>query len=84
MKDFLSKYKNQNELFAYLSISIAVLLYGTTLTATKICLNYYSIPQLMSFRMLISALFFLPFIFSVYKNIKIEIKDLKLILLMIL
>ena len=84
MKDFLSKYKNQNELFAYLSISIAVLLYGTTLTATKICLNYYSTPQLMSFRMLISALFFLPFIFTVYKNIKIDIKDLKLILLMIL
>ncbi len=84
MKDFLSKYKNQNELFAYLSISIAVLLYGTTLTATKICLNYYSTPQLMSFRMLISALFFLPFIFTVYKNIKIDFKDIKLILLMIL
>ncbi len=84
MKDFLSKYKNQNELFAYLSISIAVLLYGTTLTATKICLNYYSTPQLMSFRMLISALFFLPFIYTVYKNIKIDFKDIKLILLMIL
>ncbi len=84
MKDFLSKYKNQNELFAYLSISIAVLLYGTTLTATKICLNYYSTPQLMSFRMLISALFFLPFIYTVYKNIKIDVKDLKLIFLMIL
>lgn len=84
MKDFLSKYKNQNELFAYLSISIAVLLYGTTLTATKICLNYYSTPQLMSFRMLISALFFLPFIYTVYKNIKIDVKDLKLILLMVL
>lgn len=84
MKDFLSKYKNQNELFAYLSISIAVLLYGTTLTATKICLNYYSTPQLMSFRMLISAFFFLPFIYTVYKNIKIDPKDLKLIFLMIL
>ena len=84
MKDFLSKYKNQNELFAYLSISIAVLLYGTTLTATKICLNYYSVPQLMSFRMFVSALFFLPFIFTVYKNIKIDLKDIKLVLLMIL
>ena len=84
MKDFLSKYKNQNELFAYLSISIAVLLYGTTLTATKICLNYYSTAQLMSFRMFISALFFLPFIYTVYKNIKVDLKDLKLILLMVL
>lgn len=84
MKDFLSKYKNQNELFAYLSITIAVLLYGTTLTATKICLGYYSTPQLMAFRMFISAILFLPFIFTVYKNIKIDRKDIKLILLMML
>ena len=84
MKDFLSKYKNQNVLFAYLSISIAVLLYGTTLTATKICLEYYSTPQLMAFRMFISSILFLPFIFTLYKNIKIEKKDIKLILLMML
>jgi len=84
MKDFLSKYKNQNELFAYLSVTIAVLLYGTTLTATKICLEYYSTPQLMTLRMFISAVFFLPFIFTVYKNIKIDFKDIKLILLMML
>lgn len=84
MKDFLSKYKNQNELFAYLSITIAVLLYGTTLTATKICMQYYEAPKLMAFRMIISAILFLPFIFTVYKNIKIEKKDIKLILLMML
>ncbi len=84
MKDFLSKYKNQNELFAYLSIAIAVILYGTTLTATKICLGYYTTPQLMSFRMIVSAILFLPFIFTVYKNIKIEKKDIWLILLMML
>lgn len=84
MKDFLSKYKNQNELFAYLSITIAVLLYGTTLTATKICLNYYSTPQLMAFRMIISALMFLPFFLTVYKNIKIEKRDIGLIFLMML
>ena len=84
MKDFLSKYKNQNELFAYLSISIAVLLYGTTLTATKICLQYYSTPHLMAFRMIVSTIFFLPFLFTVYKHIKIGFKDIKLILLMML
>ena len=84
MKDLLSKYKNQNELFAYLSITIAVLLYGTTLTATKICLEYYSSAQLMSFRLIISALLFIPFIFTIYKNIKIERKHIKLILLMML
>lgn len=84
MKDFLSKYKNQNELFAYLSVTIAVLLYGTTLTATKICLNYYTTPQLMVFRMFVSALFFLPFLFTVYKHIRIDLKDIKLLLLMVL
>jgi len=84
MKDFLSKYKNQNELFAYLSITIAVLLYGTTLTATKICMQHYEAPQLMAFRMIISAILFLPFIFTIYKNVKIEKKDIKLILLMVL
>ncbi len=84
MKDFLSKYKNQNELFAYFSITIAVLLYGTTLTATKICLQYYTSAQLMSFRLIISALLFMPFIFTIYKHIKIDRKDIKLILLMML
>lgn len=84
MKDLLSKYKNQNELFAYISIAIAVVLYGTTLTATKICLQYYSTAQLMTFRMLISTLLFIPFIFLLYRNIKIERKDIKLILLMIM
>lgn len=84
MKDFLSKYKNPNELFAYLSVSIAVLLYGTTLTATKICMQYYSTSELMAFRMIISAILFLPFFFTVYKNIKIERRDIKLILLMML
>lgn len=84
MKDFLSKYKNQNELFAYISITIAVLLYGTTLTATKICLEYYSTPHLMTMRMLVSTILFLPFIFTLYKNIKIDKKDIKLLLLMML
>lgn len=84
MKDFLSKYKNQNELFAYLSITIAVILYGTTLTATKICLEYYSTSQLMTFRLLISAILFIPFLFTIYKNIKIEKRDIWLIILMVL
>ena len=84
MKDFLSKYTNSNELFAYLSITIAVILYGTTLGATKICMNYYTTAQLMTLRMLISSILFIPFIFTVYKNIKIEKRDIKLILLMML
>ena len=84
MKDFLSKYKNQNEIFAYLSITIAVILYGTTLTATKICLQTYTTSQLMTYRLLISTILFLPFLFTLYKNIKIEKRDIWLILLMML
>ncbi len=84
MKDFLSKYKNHHEIFAYLSITIAVILYGTTLTATKICLNYYSTAQLMTLRMVISAIIFIPFLLTIYKNIRIEKKDIFLILLMVL
>ena len=84
MKDFLSKYKNQNELFAYISIAIAVLLYGTTLASTKICMQYYTTSQLMTLRMIVSSILFLPFLFTVYKNVRIEKRDIKLILLMIL
>ncbi|MDD3238065.1 MAG: DMT family transporter [Candidatus Gastranaerophilales bacterium] len=84
MKDLLSKYKNQNEIFAYISLFIAVILYGTTLTATKVCLTFYSTPELMTFRMLISAFLFLPFFFTTYKNVKIEKLDLKFVLLMMI
>lgn len=84
MKDILSKYKNQNEIFAYISLFIAVILYGTTLTATKVCLVHYSTPSLMMFRMLISAMLFLPFFCTVYKGVKVEKKDLKLVFLMML
>ncbi len=82
MKAILSKYKNPNEIFAYVSLFIAVILYGTTLTATKVCLEFYSLTSLMMFRMLISAVIFLPFFFTVYKGIKIEKKDYKLLFLM--
>ncbi len=84
MKDLLSKYKNQNEIFAYISLAIAVILYGTTLTATKVCLQYYSTPSLMMFRMLVAGMLFIPFFLTTYKNVKVDIKDWKLVLLMIL
>lgn len=84
MKDLLSRYKNPNEIFAYISLIIAVILYGTTLTATKVCLQYYSTPTLMMFRMVISSLLFLPFFFTVYKNVKIEKFDIKLVLFMMI
>ena len=73
-----------NTMFAYISISIAVILYGTTLTATKICLEEYSTPALMALRMSISAILFAPFFLTIYKNIKIEKSDLKFVALMVL
>lgn len=82
MKDLLSKYKNQNEIFAYISLFIAVVLYGTTLTASKVCLQFYSSTSLMMFRMLISTVLFVPFFLTVYKDIKVEPKHYKLLLLM--
>lgn len=84
MKDILSKYKNQNEIFAYISLFIAVILYGTTLTATKVCLQSYPSTSLIMFRMIISSLLFLPFFFTEYKNVKVEKIDFKLVALMII
>lgn len=84
MKDILSKYKNQNEIFAYISLFIAVILYGTTLTATKVCLQYYPSTSLVMFRMLISSLLFLPFFFTEYKDVKVEKIDMRLVFLMII
>ena len=84
MKYLLDKCKEKSNIFAYCSISIAVLLYATTLTATKICLRYYTTPQLMTLRLLISTLLFLPFLFTIYKHIRVAKKDLWLVALMVI
>ena len=84
MKYLLEKCKDKADIFAYCSISIAVLLYATTLTATKICLNYYTTPQLMTLRLLVSSMLFLPFLLTIYKNIRIQKNDLWLVALMVL
>ncbi len=84
MKYLMEKCRNKADLFAYCSILIAVLLYATTLTATKICLNYYSTAQLMTLRLLVSSVLFLPFLFTFYKNVKIDKKDIWLVSLMVI
>lgn len=84
MKDILSNFKNQNEIFAYISLFIAVVLYGTTLTATKVCLQYYPSTSLVMFRMLVSSILFLPFFATEYKNVKVDKIDYKLVALMII
>ncbi|MGN1124987.1 MAG: DMT family transporter [Candidatus Gastranaerophilaceae bacterium] len=84
MIDLPVKQKHSSKIFAYISISIAVILYGTSLTATKICLNEYSTLSLMALRMSLSAILFIPFFLTIYRNIKIDKSDLKYLLLMVL
>ncbi|MGN0006302.1 MAG: DMT family transporter [Candidatus Gastranaerophilaceae bacterium] len=82
MKNFLLNNTNKSETFAYISLIIATVLYGTTLTAMKVCLNYYSEVEMISLRMIISTILFLPFFLTVYKDLKIDKIDYKFIFLM--
>lgn len=82
MKDFLLNKSNKSETFAYISLIIATVLYGTTLTAMKVCLNYYSEVEMITLRMIISSMLFLPFFLTVYKDLKIDKIDYKFIFLM--
>ena len=84
MKDLPVKHKLPSKVIAYISISIAVILYGTSLTATKICLNEYSTLSLMAIRMSLSTILFIPFFLTIYRNVKIDKSDIKFILLMVL
>lgn len=84
MIDLPVKHKMSRVVIAYISISIAVILYGTSLTATKICLNEYSTLSLMALRMSLSAILFIPFFLTIYRNVKIDKKDIKYLLLMVL
>lgn len=82
MKNFLLNNCNKNEMFAYISLILATTLYGTTLTAMKVCLNYYSEVEMITLRMLISTILFLPFFCTVYKNLHVDKTDYKFLLLM--
>jgi drug/metabolite transporter (DMT)-like permease len=82
MKKFLLNQDNKNERFAYISLVIATVLYGTTLTAMKVCLNYYNEIEMITLRMMISSILFLPFFSTVYKDLKVDKADYKFMLLM--
>lgn len=84
MIDLPVKHKMSRVVIAYISISIAVILYGTSLTATKICLNEYSTLSLMALRMSLSAILFIPFFLTIYRNVRVDKKDIKYLLLMVL
>ena len=78
------KGKNSNEIFAYASLILAMLLYGSTFLAMKVVLNDYPPVTMIAIRMIIATLFFLPFLFTTYKDIKIQKSDWKILALMIL
>lgn len=82
MKKFLLNQNGKNETFAYISLIIATVLYGTTLTSMKVCLEYYSEVELITLRMIVSTVLFIPFFLTVYKDLKIDKPDYKFIFLM--
>ena len=75
---------NNNELFAYASLILAMLLYGSTFLAMKVVLNDYNPVTMITIRMIFASLLFLPFLFTTYKNIRIQKSDFKILFLMIL
>ena len=75
---------NNNELFAYASLILAMLLYGSTFLAMKVVLDDYHPVTMIAIRMIFASFLFLPFLFTTYKNIKIEKSDFKILFLMIL
>ena len=75
---------NSNELFAYTSLILAMLLYGSTFLAMKVVLDDYSPVTMIAIRMVFASILFLPFLFTTYKNITIQKSDIKILFLMIL
>lgn len=78
------KSKKSNEIFAYTSLILAMLLYGSTFLAMKVVLNNYSPIEMIAIRMVMATLLFLPFLFTTYKNIRVEKSDFGILFLMIL
>ena len=78
------KNQNGNEIFAYASLILAMLLYGSTFLAMKVVLNDYSPVSMIAIRMVMASSLFLPFLFTTYKDIRVEKKDFGILFLMIL
>ena len=76
--------KNNNELFAYASLILAMLLYGSTFLAMKVVLDDYSPILMIAVRMLMASFLFFPFLLTTYRNIKVEKSDFGILFLMIL
>lgn len=72
----------RREMFAYISLFFCMITYGASFLAMKVVLFQYSPTTMMMFRMCISSTVFIPFMLTVYKNIKIRKSDIGLLLLM--
>ncbi len=75
-------YSKRREIFAYISLFFCMITYGASFFAMKVGLQEYSPATLMMFRMLIASCAFVPFMSTVYKNIKIRKQDIGLLMLM--
>lgn len=73
-----------NELFAYISLVITMVLYSSTFLAMKVVLTGYTPIEMMMFRMILSSILFLPFFFTTYKNLSVKPSDFKFLLFMTL
>ena len=78
------KNQNGNEIFAYASLILAMLLYGSTFLAMKVVLDVYSPVSMIAIRMVMASLLFLPFLFTTYRKIRVEKSDFGILFLMIL
>lgn len=72
----------RREMFAYISLFFCMITYGASFLAMKVVLFEYSPATMMMFRMVISSTVFIPFMATVYRNIKIRKQDIGLLLLM--
>ena len=78
------EYSKRREVFAYISLFFCMITYGASFLAMKVVLFEYSPTSTMMFRMLIASLVFMPFMATVYRNIRIRKQDVGLLFLMTL
>lgn len=79
-----NEYSKRREMFAYISLFFCMITYGASFLAMKVVLFEYSPTTTMMFRMLIASVFFMPFMATVYRKIRIRKQDIGLLFLMTL
>lgn len=79
-----NEYSKRREMFAYISLFFCMITYGASFLAMKVVLFEYTPTTTMMFRMLIASVFFMPFMATVYRKIRIRKQDIGLLFLMTL